>query len=145
MNIAAAAQLAPAVTVDPTHPRFGTAALIEVGDTVARHRVMLVVPDARAREAYGVLGRADGTVLGGLVRERSGWAVVAYTDRLHMRTNDGPVYYLPRIYTNRSAAVRALLKWWNLVDLTRRDEGEHAALNLDPQNLRPEQVGRLAA
>lgn len=152
MNIAAAAQLGQTVSVDPHQglrsdntPMWGTASLVEVGDTLAHHRVMLVVPDARAREAYGVLGREDDTVLGGLVRERSGWSVVAYTDRQHLINNKGPVYYLPRTYTNRSAAVRALLRWWNLVDLTLRDEGDAAARDLDPFHLRLDQASRLAA
>lgn len=111
----------------------GTVTLVEVGDTLAHHTVYLVVPDERAAQSWGCPGRA-GTVVGGLTRDGSRWAPTAYADRLHMRTDAGPVYYLPNA-ASRAAGARALLRWWNTVTVTATDQPEVDVRNLNPLEL----------
>jgi hypothetical protein len=132
MNLAAATGQTVEVSPDATYD-FGTVTLVEVGDTLARHTVYLVIPDARAAKAWGVPGR-EGTVIGGIVRDRSRWAATAYGDRADMLDNTHPVYYLP-VATSRAAAARGLLRWWNRVTVVGMDTPSYDVRWLDPMNL----------
>lgn len=55
-----------------------------------------------------------GTVLGGLTRVRSGWCVVAYTDRAEFLNGHGRGGWLPIDARNRAHGVRMLTTWWHI-------------------------------
>lgn len=124
-------------------PWAGTVKLVEVGDTLARHIVFLVIPDEKAARAWGCPERAN-TVMGGLIRHGGRWEATAYADRQHLRTGAGPVYYLPAA-GSRAAAARALLRWWNTVAITRRDRPEFDVRWLNPMELSARERHQLVA
>jgi hypothetical protein len=108
-----------ALTMKGSQFDAGTATVARPADALDDVRVFVVIPDQRAAEHFGVHARAGKTV-GGIAyhEQRKQWAPVAYADRQHMRDGSGPVYDLPWC-RSRAAAIRALLRWWNLVDVGR--------------------------
>jgi hypothetical protein len=144
MNLGDATALGTTIQVDPRQPTFGAVTFVEIGATLDQSTVLLVVPNDRAATAYGALGRG-GSVIGGLVHRGGGWDIVAYTDRAALRDTTMPLWYLPKPARSRAAAARALLRWWNRVDLVARDQPERDVRHLDPADLTRRDLALLVA